>query len=262
MVQLKDGSRVDDPRLDRLVHFDERSRNYSVARLELDEEIQQILWPLPRRLFVNQGQEGACVSAGFGHDTATLPIQTSQLTMPWLKEAVYWVTQYNDPWPGGAYPGAKPQYDGTSVLSGAQTMQGYGFFESYHWAFSIDQFVQSLQLGSNVLGLVWLDSMFDARPSGLLEVSGKVAGGHCVCCRGILVPGDPGFPRYLDDEKLQEPVAAIPQSWGLDYGQRGEVYIKLSDLEGLLKQDGECCVPVNRKRVNVNTLKIMEFPTS
>lgn len=260
-VTLKDGSVVADIKLDRLVEFDERSREYPVsAAMPVKPALRTKTWDLPRRYFVDQGQEGACVSCGFGHDSAAKPYATGMLTMPWLREQVYWPAQRDDPWEGGSYPGANPVYEGTSVLSGAKRMQQLGFFSSYHWAFSIDEVLEALMtLGTVVFGLAWLDSMFEPRPSGLLEVSGSVAGGHCVSGRGVWLPNSRGVVYRLPGERLDEPVIVVPQSWGLDYGNKGEVYIKVSDLERLLKHPdhpGECCVPTERRKVNIRRLVV------
>jgi hypothetical protein len=260
--QLKDGSHVADIKLDRLVQFDERSRNYGVMNVVGDSEVtlNSRLWALPHAYMVNQGQEGACVSGGFGHDSIAAPYQTSQLTMDWLREFVYFEAQREDPWPGGAYPGASPQYEGTSVLTGAKVMSDYGFFKSYHWAFSIDEMVTALMtLGTVVLGLNWNEGQMYPDAQAVMTYTGKNLGGHCVCCRGLLVPNKSGNitaskSGWFGDRKFSEPLAVITQSWGLDYGHQGEVYMPLSELERALKDDGECCVPTERQRVDVRKL--------
>ena len=95
--------------------------------------------------------------------------------------------------------------------------------------------------GPVVFGIPWLDSMFDARPSGLLDCSGSVMGGHAIMGRGLSLK-----PR-LTGERLSEPVIRLHNSWGRSWGKDGDCFIRLSDLERLLEDDGECCVPVNRK---------------
>lgn len=266
---LRDGSVSQSVRLDRLIEFDDRSKEYPVRSLSLPAAIKTKTWELPRRRFVNQGEEGACVSAGFGHDSASEPYQTSQLHMEWLRTNVYWVAQgmknnlmpvdwQGDPWPGGAYPGATPFYEGTSVLTGAKVMQSYGFFENYHWAFSIDDLVRAvIGAGTVVLGLWWTEGQMYPEPNGLMKYEGNKLGGHCVCCRGIWVPNRSGYiSRIPGKPYVGEPVAVIPQSWGLDYGNRGEVYMPLSELEKALKDQGECCVPVNRKKVDIRRMNL------
>lgn len=256
-VTLKDGSYTEDVKLDRIIEFDDKSRDFTVMKLgvmETPAPLKTKVWALDRRSFVNQGEEGACVSAGFGHDSAALPLSTTQLNMAWLREKVYFEAQREDPWPGGAYTGASPQYEGTSVLSGAKVMQRLGFFESYYWAFDVDQALQALLTkGTLVVGVWWKEGMFRPRSSGMVDVQGRNLGGHCVCVRGLHVPGREGYVN-INGEKVYEPVVAIPQSWGLTHGYRGEIYIKLSEFEALLKEDGECVVPVGRKRVDIRKL--------
>lgn len=257
MPQLKDGSNVDDVRLDRLQNFDDRSRNYGVAQLVgYTSSLKTKTWALPRTQFVDQKNEGACVSAGFGHDTAAMPLATSQLKMPWLREKVYHQAQREDPWEGGAYPGASPQYEGTSVLAGAKVMQRFGFFDSYHWCFTIDEVISAVvNLGSIVVGWNWTEGQMHPQPNGLMKYEGNVLGGHCVSPRGIWCPDSSGvISRIPGKPKVGEPVLVIPQSWGLGYGNKGEVYMPLSEAEKAMNNGGEQLVPTERKRVDIKRI--------
>lgn len=242
-VKLRDGTWTRDTRLDRVVEFDERSRAYSVAELELPDELDSVTYALARKRMLDQGREGACVSCGVTHELAGAPVAIGGLTMDWARETVYWPAQRDDQWPGGSYPGAAPVYEGTSVLAGVKRAQQLGFYEGYRWAFGIDDGLKALvHEGPGILGLNWLDGMFEPRRSGLLECTGHVAGGHCVAVRGLWLDVKlPGEDRARD-------VAVIPQSWGLAHGDRGVVYIDLEDLDARLRDQGEWCVPQGRHR--------------
>lgn len=152
---------------------------------------------------------------------------------------VYREAQLIDEWPG-------EDYDGTSVLAGAKVMQRHGYLDSYRWAFSIDDVIDALlHLGPVVIGIPWYDSMYDTRPSGLVETGGTMVGGHCIVLTGYqpgtIIMGE-GIRRRFD-------VVRWRNSWGRSYGVRGDGLIQVADLERLLSQRGEACVPMGRSRL-------------
>jgi hypothetical protein len=245
-IRLRDGSFTQDPRLDRLVHFDEASRDYPIAAV-VPDDIRSKLWP--SKVWLDQRREGACVLFSLHGEVAASPVPYS-VGFPGPDDASfelirqrYWEVQRRDPWEGGSYPGATPVYEGTSVLTGAGYMKELGFYDEYRWAFSIEDIMRALSHeGPGVAGIPWLDSMFEPRPSGLLDCSGSTAGGHAILTRGVALR-----PR-LKGEKLFEPVFRLRNSWGESWGLAGDAYIKASDLERLLKDDGEFMVPVGRHK--------------
>ncbi len=108
---LRDGSTVQDPRLDRLVLFDDASRNYPIRTLLTAEQYRKprsYTWRFPTEWLLDQGREGACVSCGWGHELMSRPRVVTGINMPWCRERIYFEAQRIDPWPGGAYPGASP----------------------------------------------------------------------------------------------------------------------------------------------------------
>lgn len=237
---LRDGSVTAHSYLDRIIEFDEKSRDYDVARRTAHLPIESRYWYLPRKRLLDQLEEGACVSTGVAHELAASPRAISGLTMDWARTRIYWPAQRNDPFAGGEYPGAQPRSGGTGVLDGVKEAQALGFYDRYEWAFDFDDGLRSLQIGPGILGLWWKSSMFEPRPSGLLEVSGRNEGGHCVAILGAV------FQRKLRGEPPLD-LAIVAQSWGLGHGDRGFVYIRLEDLQDLLAEDGEWCIPVERR---------------
>lgn len=241
MTYLRNGTTVDDPRLDRLVHFDERSRKYPVT-LVAPAPRKDHIWRLDRSRMGDQGSEGACVEFGIVHGLLAQPAPSALKLGQRIRSAhlIYWNAQRRDPWEGGSYPGATPEYEGTSVLAGIQVAKDYGFFDAYYWAFNMDQAVRGiLTVSPGIAGLNWTTGMSKTTSSGLIEATGKPYGGHCVAIIGI----DYGkrFPngRVLD-------VAVIAQSWGLDYGDRGRVYLPLNQLGERLADDGELAFTTGR----------------
>lgn len=243
-IALRGGSETEDPRLDRVVHFDERSRDYPITAA-IPEQLTAKSWVCKPRL--DQGREGACVGFGWAHELAASPATVKTLNGApiderFARERLYWEAQKIDPYPGGSYPGATPRSEGSSVLAGAKVVQALGLIDEYRWAFGIDDLLLALaHAGPAVLGTNWLTGMFHPRPSGLLEVTGTVAGGHCWLARGVILR-----PR-LTGERIDEPVIRARNSWGPDWGTDGDFFVRASQLEALLQDDGEACVPMGRR---------------
>ena len=78
----------------------------------------------PRYAIVDshQGQECACVGFAITHALNTM-CPSLNLTGTFAVKHVYWEAQRADPWEGGAYPEAKPRYEGTSVLHAVDQLQ-------------------------------------------------------------------------------------------------------------------------------------------
>lgn len=244
MTELRDGSTTTDPKLDRLVHFDPRSRDYPISAV-VPEQVVSKTWLI--RTYLNQGSEGACVAAAFAHEAAASPMIATGITMDWARQQVYWEAQKIDRWAGGSYPGAVPQYEGTAVIAGAKVMQRLGFYDSYRWAFTIDDVLRAIgHEGPVVFGVHWREGMFDPRPSGLLDCTGRVAGGHAILGRGVTLQS-----RLKGESTKLGPVVRLQNSWGKDWGHDGSAFIRMADLEVLLKDQGECCCPVGRHVINV-----------
>jgi hypothetical protein len=232
-MKLRDGSKVDDARLARLVQFDERSRKYPVRKLVTGKKLRGYTWSCSKVL--DQGAEGACVGFSLGHELIARPVVVSTVTAKFARERIYWEAQKIDPWDGGSYPGARPTYEGTSVLAGVQVLQQLGHFDSYHWAFSIEELALAVgYCGPAVLGIPWYDGMFDTYPCGFLHVGGEVVGGHAILCNGV---------------DVKRRTFRLHNSWGPSWGTKGEALISWDDLDRLLHEDGEACIPTGRRKV-------------
>lgn len=262
-IQLKGGAVTLDQRLDRVQEFDEQSRDYPIGAIA-PYEIKSKLWRLPRSYYGDQGQEGACVEFGISHELGAQPVV---IPRAWLRiirseHRIYWPAQgqqvpwvpegwRGDPWPGGSYPGATPFYEGTSVLTGIKVARLMGFFDSYRWAFSIEEALRGVSSeGPAVTGMNWTRGWSRPDPQGLVHDDGDVIGGHCTALIGVLFGR-----RFKIGQRLgllpvytKLDVGVIAQSWGLDHGDRGRIYVLLDDLEARLKDDGEVCFPIGRRK--------------
>lgn len=218
----------------RKINFDERSREYPIRACVGAVKPRSRRWRLDTLL--NQGREGSCVGHGIAHELLATPAAADPavVTHSYATQKIYWGAQKIDPWPGGDYPLAFPRYEGTDVLSGLKTAVALGWCDEYRWSFSLNDLVLGIGYnGPAVLGLVWTDGMMLPDVHGVIEPTGKTAGGHCVCAAGV----------DLADEYFW-----IAQSWGRDHGVNGWVKIRFDAMEKLLKNDGEAAFFLRRHK--------------
>lgn len=238
VIRLRDGTGTLDPRMDRLVHFDEASRAHPIRAGLERKTFRSMTWaPGPT---LDQGTDGACVGFGVTGELAARPVPVPQLDARFAKERIYWPAQRIDPWEGGSYPGAEPRYEGTSVLAGAKVAQAAGYIDEYRWAFGLDEVLMGLAwAGPVVFGFNWRRAMYAPAFDGRLIASGDVVGGHCVLGWRVVNPPRPTFSRMARQ-------VWIANSWGEGWGVGGAAYLSLDDLGRLLDDDGEACFFIRR----------------
>lgn len=208
--------------LDRVVHFDERSRNYPIRELLATAAPRSYTWACKPHL--NQGSEGACVGFAWAHELAARPVVVPNVDNTAALK-VYHEAQTLDEWPG-------EDYDGTSVLAGAKAVQADGYMPEYRWAFSLDDLILAIgNHGPAVLGINWYNDMFNPSLMGWVKPTGGIAGGHAILARGVNIK-----KRYV----------TLRNSWGISWGCLGDCKISFDDLEFLLNDNGEACIPVQR----------------
>lgn len=231
--KLKDGSFAADSRLDRVEEFDTRSRSYPlVSGIDhANKPLRSYTWRC--RYALNQGREGSCVGHAVAHELAARPSEV-HMSHKFARETIYFAAQKIDPWPGGAYPGAYPFYEGTSVLAGVKIAHKLGWFDSYRWAFGL----RDLQLGVGyngpaVIGIPWYEGMFYPDRNGFIHPTGRRVGGHAILCNAISVKNN----RFT-----------LHNSWGANWGMNGECYISFDDMDRLLRERGEAVFFLKRHR--------------
>ncbi len=220
-IQLRGGATTTDRRLDRLPHRDARNADYPIRTLVDGKAPRSYTWSCTA--YLDQGSEGACVGHAWAHEVAARPaVRPVDSTLAF---GIYRRAQQLDPWPG-------EDYSGTSVLAGAKATVERGFIREYRWAFSWDDFVLALgYAGPVVLGINWYTGMFDTDDRGFIAPTGRVAGGHAILATGVSV---------------RNQTVRLHNSWGREWGVRGDALIAWPDLERLLNEDGEACVPMVR----------------
>lgn len=231
MPRMRNGTTVTDPRLDRLNQVDERNCAYpSRALLTAAQQAPFTrLWTtLTGAPVLDQGREGACTGFGVTNELRFYPKCVRGLDDVFARETIYWNAQRNDPWPGGAYPGASPLYEGTSVLAAVKQAQTLGYYREYRWAFTEDDLALSVShLGPVILGVDWWTGMMHPDTSGALHRTGQVEGGHCVLVIGI---------------NTTSSYYTIYNSWGPTWGRTGKARITRTDMAALLAANGDACV--------------------
>lgn len=232
-------------KLDRKVHFDERSRNFKAVEGIEDKPLRNYTWPL--RKWLNQGSEGACVGFGISHELAAIPAVVEVDNDFAYK--LYDRAKQLDPWEG-------ENYDGTSVLAGMKAVQeqtnnrGKKLIEEYRWAFGIEDVVKVLgRKGPIVLGINWYNDMFDTDENGFIHKSGGIAGGHCILARGQhLIYKTPGNKKDFSNVDMDKSYIVLHNSWGRNWGTTGTAKISLTDLDALLNESGEAVIPETRNK--------------
>jgi hypothetical protein len=224
---------------DRVARFDERSRAFPIRALHAGREPRDMLWDLHVRL--NQGEEGACVGFGLAHEMASAPAICTNVTDQFAREQIYWPAQRRDSWRGGAYPGARPHYEGTDLLSGLKVVRDLGAATGFRWAFGLnDLLLGASHEGPAVLALTWHAGMETPDREGIIRNAGPALGGHCILYRG---------------HDLARGMARLAQSWGPSWGPLdGDCWIPFNDLSELLLDGGEAAFLVGRRALDVSSL--------
>lgn len=231
MPKLKDGSTVEDPRLGRLVQYDERSKLYPIRALVGEKPLRSYTWRL--NTYLDQGYEGACVGFSWAHELVARPVELQGLDNQAARQ-IYFDAQKLDEWEGGAYPNAAPFYEGTSVIAGAKAVQAMGKIKEYRWAFSLyDALLAIGYQGPGILGCNWYEGMMKPNEKGYIERTGRIIGGHAIVVRGV---------------DLKNKRVRLSNSWGKTWGVDGDCWMYFWDFEYLLMHEGEFCIPVGRSK--------------
>lgn len=130
--------------------------------------------------------------------------------------------------------------DGTSSLAVAKLGVLRNLWDSYWWARSVGDIWTGLGIGPMCFGLSWMTGMFTPDRYGFIHPTGVDEGGHFVCATGRSI-----------NYRGRGPTVRIRQSWGLEHGANGNVYIPLDELGDLMlgkltSVPGEGFVPVGR----------------
>jgi hypothetical protein len=176
----------------------------------------------------DQGAMPHCVAFAWVHLLEDGPVTQVSGPAPILDPAgLYKLCQRVDEWPG-------ENYDGTSIRAGAKILQGLGFIGEYRWAWDLDTMINAvLTEGPVTIGTNWYYDMFFPKEKNIIKIGGRLAGGHATVINGVNTKT--GFFR-------------LKNSWGRSWGNKGHALISFEDMEKLINQDGEICLPVELKK--------------
>lgn len=235
MTTMRDGTQVADPRFGRIYEHDARDYPASVA-LTVAEPVS-VSWNIPAgEPVLDQGQEGSCVGHGVTNDLRFAPVAIGGLTSVFAVQSIYWPAQRIDEFAGGAYPGAQPRSEGTSVRAGVKAAKALGFYGEYRFARSEAEMALALaQYGPVIIGVNWYRGMMRPDRNGYLNPTGAVQGGHCVLVVALKVTSPPGAGYYT-----------IYNSWGPGWGRQGTARIRRNVMARLLAERGDACVITQR----------------
>ena len=228
--KLKNGQFASDSRLGRIPQFDERSKKFAITDTITTFQAKNprsYTWSVSKQL--NQGMEGSCVGFSWAHELIARPMKYLTADNAYARN-IYKEAQKVDEWEG-------EDYEGTSVLAGAKIVQSLGHMKEYRWAFGLDDLILAVGYkGPAVLGINWYTGMFDADSNGFVHATGEVEGGHAILCNRVNI-------------KLKE--FSLWNSWGSDWGINGACKVSFNDMEKLLSEWGEACIPVERIKVKL-----------
>lgn len=237
-IQLRGDIRTADKRLDRLVEFDERSRQYPVRKIVTAKNPRSYTWKAGKVL--DQGQDGACVGFAWSGLIETTPNASPNIDNTFA-ENLYHLAQKLDQYPG-------ENYEGSSTLGGAKAALQMGYITGYHWAFTLEEIVLGIGYHSPlVMGIDWYESMFTPNTDNFIIPSGLIKGGHDIEAHAVkCVKVDTSKPLTFDNLDLNKSYITLRNSWG-QWAKGGDVYVRLIDVKNVLMRNGDFCLPIGKK---------------
>lgn len=168
----------------------------------------------------DQGEKPECVAYASVHWLEDGPILQKSAPAPIVNpDTLYHEAQALDDIPG-------EDYDGTTVRGAAKALQARGFISTYHWGTTLDDLVETvLEIGPVVMGTNWYTGMMEPNPNDFtLSLTGQVEGGHAYVLNGVT-------------KRMR--VFRLKNSWGREWGHKGNAWLHFDDVARLLREDGE-----------------------
>jgi hypothetical protein len=211
-------------RLGRHVEHDPRSLAYAHGVLP-KSAIKSVSWTR-RAPILDQGNVGSCTGnalAGLLGTDAKGRAGATSVTVKADSRGVFKAGTYplDEEYPG--------KDTGSSGVACGKSAQMLGLATGYSHAFGVDALKAALQTGPTLIGIPWLNSMFNPDSGGQLTVdrTSGIAGGHELVVSGYDVGG----------------WFRIDNSWGAAWGDQGSCHVREADIVWLLAQDGDVTVP-------------------
>ena len=215
---------VELPPLGRVYVEDKRDSNFLIEnRLYLTStNLTSRYWD-SEEWWGNQGNTPQCVGYAWAHWIEDGPVKHGGRAPIINPTLIYREAQKLDEWLG-------ENYDGTSIRGAAKYLKNTGKISSYLWTYDLGVLIQTLLTkGPVVVGTNWYMGMFYPNRNGLIKVTGINAGGHAYVINGV-------------DTRTK--LFRIKNSWGRSWGKNGFAFISFSDMQRLMREQGEICLAV------------------
>jgi len=170
-------------------------------------------------LLLDQGQFGTCVGNGGTGWLACAPVEDKGLNESYARQ-LYYDTTCEDGACDSTYQ------NGATVRSLAKVLQKRGKISAYAFANSIAEVSEWLHNhGPVVIGVDWYYGMEGTDAAGFVNLTGGVAGGHCVILR---------------QDRGSQNASLGRNSWGAwGINDSGDFLIRDADLDKLLSASGD-----------------------
>jgi hypothetical protein len=206
--------------LGRLREWDEKNLDHLLPRRRVPRQLRRRMWHAGDVL--DQRDTPRCVGyAGWGW-LAGGPVTNRPSVSP---DDLYFMAQDRDEWDGR-------NYDGTSTLGLMKALKDLGYIDEYKWALDAATVVSwILTTGPVLVGSDWFLDMMAVDRDGFIHPEGENYGGH----EWRLVGTDLDRPTPNGTKGASR----LVNSWGRKWAQIGRAWIANSDLDLLIKRNGE-----------------------
>lgn len=217
---------------------DPRNLEHDIGKLLAGKEPVTKLWDCDLDL-VQIG--GSCVSFALGLELASVPEVCAGITPDNVIKKLHWPAQREDEYPGGVYPGAWPQADGTSLTAVLSLARKYGACDTFEWAFTM----RDIQLGIShsgaaIVGTGCYQGMMQPDRDGFIHPTGRYLGGHGYLLMGV---------------DMEHGFYWVKMAWD-NYAPHGLVKMTFADFDLLRRQQGECAFLVGRHEIDLGAVEL------
>lgn len=168
----------------------------------------------------DQGLHPWCVAYAMLHYVADGPAKWQQENPAVSPELLYCEAQKKDPWVGDC---SNPQYDGTTLRSGAKVLRELGIISEFRWAFTFEEVIGALATqGPLVIGTSWYSGMTWPSEANVLLPAGAFEGGHAYVLNGV---------------DLSREVVRVKNSWGQGWADEGSAWLTFEGLRFLMEDE-------------------------
>lgn len=210
-------------RLGRKVEHDPRSRAFAFTPRHATTVVHKT-W---RRYgaVLDQGNLGSCTGNAMTHALNSKPLHVKGATVWKQAQAVmlYSAATSLDEF-DGSYP---PDDTGSSGLGVCKAAVNMGLITRYDWAFGFDHTLETLMSGPVLVGTNWYDGMFYPNSSGVVSISGSIAGGHEYLLVGV-------HPK--------KQLLTFQNSWSDAWGVKGRFFMTYDTFKRLLNEQGDAVI--------------------